>query len=511
MSDVAYVSIPEEEELFLDWFSDNKKLNFNLAVLFLAFSMMLFHFAAVYFFTIQLESIALVWIFLWLWNFFAFLFDVPIWILQYHFKYKTLLIASVISQIVAMAIFANFIFWATDFLSESLIGEWNNNWIITGVLSFFLTSWLNLFLLLFASICYWFARESQDITLLSYVLRNANPSQYKIIVAQKNLFFGIGLFMWLILSWIILSFAPKVIIFNIIIAIWIATFISFRFFDKDEKVIKFNDIDKFKVYFDKNNSIWKIKEDVSTVINKVDLLKMLSSTKLLFLRPIVISDKKINLNYMLLQTKQNFIDIFYTLIYAQKFNLILLWAFSMVLTFWFWDTFASTFLIDFLNQLKNWWSYILLWLLAIPAFWLQEYFGKLSDKLGTYFLVNIGLAISWFSLFFMAFIPIEWNFIIIMTLALANSVWYAICMWLSQALFLESYNKVYAEKNKLDQIDSNASAAPMKILQNFGNVIWLLLGSIILWIFDYTWFFIVFGWFILGFLVWSLIKKESLN
>jgi hypothetical protein len=49
-------------------------------------------------------------------------------------------------------------------------------------------------------------------------------------------------------------------------------------------------------------------------------------------------------------------------------HLIVYWSFIMLLTFGFWDTFASTFLIDFLNQVKPGWSFALLGLIAIPAF-----------------------------------------------------------------------------------------------------------------------------------------------
>lgn len=65
---------------------------------------------------------------------------------------------------------------------------------------------------------------------------------------------------------------------------------------------------------------------------------------------------------------------------------------------------------------------------------------------------------------------------IVMGLALINSVGYAICMGLSAATFLESYNASYAELKGLKQIDANASAAPMKILQNLANVVGLFLG-----------------------------------
>ena len=58
-----------------------------------------------------------------------------------------------------------------------------------------------------------------------------------------------------------------------------------------------------------------------------------------------------------------------------------------------------------------------------------------------------------------------------MGLALMNSIGYSICMSVSVATFLEAYNTIYARKKNLTEIDANASAAPLKILQNFANVI----------------------------------------
>ena len=49
-------------------------------------------------------------------------------------------------------------------------------------------------------------------------------------------------------------------------------------------------------------------------------------------------------------------------------------------------------------------------------------------------------------------------------------------MALGQNQFLDNYNKIYADTMKLQEIDSNASAGPMKILQNAANVIGLVFG-----------------------------------
>lgn len=111
----------QEERIIVsmqDGMTDTKRLNLHITVALLSFMTMVFHFTTVYFFTIQLQSLAMVGIFLGLGNFFAFLLDVPIGILQYHLKSKTLYAMGIISQIVSMVIFALFIYSVTDMISE---------------------------------------------------------------------------------------------------------------------------------------------------------------------------------------------------------------------------------------------------------------------------------------------------------------------------------------------------------------------------------------------------------
>ncbi|NDK08872.1 hypothetical protein EOM39_06555, partial [Candidatus Gracilibacteria bacterium] len=135
---------------------------------------------------------------------------------------------------------------------------------------------------------------------------------------------------------------------------------------------------------------------------------------------------------------------------------------------------------------------------------LQGYFSKLSEKYGIAGVSNIGLILSGGSLFFMGIFAGSDNLLLIMSLAIANSVGYAACMTLSQAGFLESYNKAFARHNNLKEIDANASAAPLKIIQNLANVVGLLLGGIILAVLNYIGFFILFGCAIIYILYWTI-------
>lgn len=355
-------------------------MNLHITVGLLSFTTMLFHFTTVYFFTLQLESLALVGIFLGLGNFFAFLFDVPIGILQYYFKAKKLLLFGVVSQIIAILIFANFIFSVTDFIALSVA---ENSGILEGVLSFFLSDGVNMLLLVLAAVCYGFTKEVIDITLISYVLSNANPDQYKSIIARNNIFFGVGSFLGLLIAGWILTFSPKLIIIQIIFIILVVFFIMRYFFDNSKTTLNMHEVKKFQLYFQKE-TLEKAKENVTHVVSSLDIKKALSGTRYIFLNPIKVSDDMISMSQMATKTQESFKEIWATLQYAKGRYMIVFWSFTMLLTFGFWDTFASTFLIEFLEQLKQGWSFILLGIIAIPAFGLQDLFGKMADKVGVY-------------------------------------------------------------------------------------------------------------------------------
>jgi hypothetical protein len=66
---------------------------------------------------------------------------------------------------------------------------------------------------------------------------------------------------------------------------------------------------------------------------------------------------------------------------------------ALILAFGFWDTFASSFLIDYLSRLPNIgdFAYALLGVIAIPAFVAQDFFIKLSARAGKFVVALIGL------------------------------------------------------------------------------------------------------------------------
>ncbi len=79
---------------------------------------MIFHFSVVFFFTFQLQSVALVGIFLGIANAIAFFLDIPVGILQKYYSTKKLFIIAAVAQLIAVTIFFNFIYKVTEIIGD---------------------------------------------------------------------------------------------------------------------------------------------------------------------------------------------------------------------------------------------------------------------------------------------------------------------------------------------------------------------------------------------------------
>ncbi len=484
----------------------NRLKNFYITNAFQWFVWMIFHFSVVFFFTFQLQSVALVGVFLGIANAIAFFLDIPVGIIQRYFSTKKLFIIWAISQLIATGIFFSFIY---NFFH--VIGDVSKVVVPNGfssILDWFFWSALNWILIIIASICYGLTKEINDISTYGYILSHASPGEYSTILARNNITYGLGSLFWLVLSWIILSVNPTFAVIMLwVIITWFIAF-TIRFFDNENESIEAKDIASFTIAVTKINKD-NVKEYISEKISAIDLERVLSQTKYIFLKP----KQKVESNFKwkeLISETISTAKIIYKILSHMPIYIIIYWTMSLVLIFGFWDTFASTFLIDFLDQVKSGWSYILLAVIAIPALWLQEFVGKIAQKVGVKSVAFVGLWLSGLSLICMGIFANS-SGLVIMICALINSIWYACGMSLGQNWFLDAYNKIYAETMNLKEIDSNASAGPMKILQNLANVVWLVLGWLILGILDYRGFFIIFGMGIIGVLIWSIKRKDAIN
>ena len=100
--------------------------------------------------------------------------------------------------------------------------------------------------------------------------------------------------------------------------------------------------------------------------------------------------------------------------------------------------------------------------------------------------------------------------ILIISVALINSLGYACGMSTGQNQFLDLYNRIYAEHEGLKEINANASSGPMKVIQNLANVIGLVFGGILVG-FGFPVFFFLFGGAVAATFVWTLREKDAIK
>ena len=455
-----------------------------------------------------LDNIALVGIFLGFANLIAFGIDIPLWIIQRYVSTRRMFIIAAISQLIATAIFFAFIFkvfglihWVVGVAVPIDILKSGSDW--------FFGSPLNMIGVMVAAICYGITKEINDVSTYWYILAHANPSEYATILARNNITFGVWSVIGLILSGVILSFSPVFAVIILGIIIWSFLLFTIKFFDNSMDSVNISDITDFRISIQRWNSE-HVREYITETVKKVDIEKVVNGAKYLMLSPKQTqSEKKIPWKNIYISSKKEFKIIWEICIHKP---ISLLWTITLVLTFGFWDTFASSFLLGFLNDIKPGWSYVLLAVIWIPWIVLQETASNLATKVGIKTIGIIGLALSWGSLILLGIFTMfdTASPLLILGLALVNSLGYACGMSTGQNKFLDTYNRIYAYHENLTEINANASSGPIKVIQNLANVIWLTIWWILL-MFGFSVFFILFWLVIIGVLVWTIKEREHIE
>ncbi len=526
MEDTSPTSwLPEEENLELTWeqekrdstviisvqtkFDGYRLKNFYLTNSLQWFVWMIFHFSVVFFFTFLLKSVALVGIFLGFANFVSFLLDVPLGIIQRYIPTKKMFIIAAISQLIATGIFFSFIFHFFSILqyaSGSITPE-----SLTGAKDWFFNSAINWVGVIIASLCYGLTKEINDVTTYGYVLSHADPSEYATILARNNITFWIGSLVGLVLSWVVLSFNPAFAV--VILGVVITGFLAFtvKFFDNSLDSVSIKDIDTFRVSVQRWNKE-HVKEYIVETIQKADLAKVIQNVKYLMMKPKQTQEsEKVPWKSIWVSTKKEF-GIIWSIFSHKPLYMNMVWSISLVLIFGFWDTFASSFLLDFLDKIKNGWSYILLAIIGVPGIVLQETASKIGQKIGIKTIGIIGLWLSWVSLIFMGVLALgsSPSPILIICVALVNSLGYACGMSTGQNQFLDIYNRVYAEHENLTEVDANASSGPIKVIQNMANVIGLVFWWLLVWL-GFPAFFFIFWLTVIAVFWWTIMKNKEIQ
>lgn len=480
--------------------SKKKVRNLFIIGIFIGFIWVFFHFMIVFFFWFILRSSFLVGIFLAIGNILAFFIDIPVWILQKYIPAKKMLFIANFLMMWVSLIFLKFIYF--PWISEALPG---NPWFLDASLHYvgeFLNSSLNIILLIVAACMYGIIKEVYDVTIIAYIFNHTPPSLYADRISKYNIRFWIGaLLSFIAVGPLLLHIQYAVYFFVILIVVF--SFFVWKFFDNPIDV-EFEGIKNFRIDVIYHAFNEKERYMLSKQVLKQQILELSQKTKLIFLEPIKIK-KQLNIRDIYHTTLEQF-ERFFQVFFWKPFSLILLWSTFLILQFGFWDTFVSTFQIDFLKKMVeiNKENFLIentrdvvsvygwLLLLILPAFLFQKYFISLSKFHGEFKIITFWIFLSASSLMLFSFI--HHNFYLLLMLGMLNSVWYAAVMPLAQAVFADMYNFLYARKYKLFSLDATISSAPLKMLLNFANIISLI----------FSWFIVSFFWFDVFFRIFSL-------
>lgn len=491
-----------------------RRKNFYMYAFISSFVWMCFHFTVVYFFGLQLNSALLVGLFLGFGNLVAFLVDGPIGILQKYFSAKTLFLASTVFMLFVSAIFMYFIFSADiKNVASSVTAQ-------ADILVDFLTSGLNIILLLGSVVFYGLIKELSDVTSLSYVLNNADPSEYSELLSKNNIFSGLGSLTGVIISGIILGFNlfAAVVILVILIALFLGFIMVYFDSSKVSLDVDLAQIKRLKIISPKE-TLESVKQYAVEQIQKADFRAIAGGMKFIFLKPMQLRKQKIDFRALYQDSITDF-KTFYEVLFMAPLNYRLLLMVAIVVLFGFWDTFVVTFLIEFLNKIidhnqdnillktKLITGYIFIAILCVPAFGAQLPFINLSKRVGSIFMIMFGIILSGISVFLFG---ISSGFFFILFLGILNSFGYAAAMPLAMGEFSDLYNQIYAEKLALQEIDSNASSAPLKMVLNMANVFGLVIGGFLIAIFGFNGTFFVFGLLLVGIFATTIIKRTEWN
>lgn len=441
--------------------------------------------------------------------------DVPLGTIQRHVASKTMLAVANALMIVAAIIFL-YLVRTVDELGFSFSGG------IIEITRTFLSTGVNFTLLLLVGILYGTVKEIYDITTISYLLNHVDPSEYDTSLSKNNIAMGIGSVTGVLLSIVILSLrtdSTQLILFVLIFLIVCVGLFIQNYFDNSHEVFNLGAVKNLHIV-EKTKSLEEntasyLKNTVSTM----DFQKLKGSMDYIIMKPKEIT-QELDWGEIISKTKLEY-KMLYKLVFEKvTFVPILLWSTGCILLFGCWDTIVTTFFVTFLDEaLKNSGAqniirsgFILIGVLAIPAYALQMFWIKQSGTYGKFTIITLGIFLSAIALFGLAIAGNFENLIglfIVVALGMLNSTGYAAGYPMSQSIFADEYNKSYARVTESNVINADVSAAPMKILNNFANAIGLIFGGALISFVGFSGMFIVYGAAVLTWGILSIKKKAS--
>jgi MFS family permease len=441
--------------------------------------------------------------------------DVPLGIIQRKVPSKVMFAVWNTLMIVAAVLFLILV-RTTDGLGFSLNGN------IIEITRDFLWTGVNFILLLFIGLLYGTIKEIYDVTSLSYLLNNNDPSEFDQALSKLNIYLGVGMICGILISILVLSLrtnAVEIILFVLIFLVICVRIYIRNYFDNSHEVFSLSTIKNLHITQKNKESTEHSTNYIKSTVSTIDFQKIKWTMDYIIMKPKEIS-KEFDWADIKEKTKLEFSMLYKLSIDKTSYIPFILWTIGWILIFGCWDTIVTTFFIDYLeealkesgvqNIIRS--GFILIGIIAIPAYTLQFFWIKKSTIHGKFAIVTLGFFISAISLFGLA---VAGNFenliglIIVVLLGMCNSVGYAAGYPMSQSAFAEEYNTSYARITGSNVINADVSAAPLRILNNFANAIGLIFWGALISFVGFSGLFGVYGLAVLAWGILSIKKKTS--
>ncbi len=383
-----------------------------------------------------------------------------------------------------------------------------------------------------------------DITAVSYVLAKSLPAEYGQNLSYKQLAQGVGMIAGFIISAILLQasyfiggatasvidtaaslvsikaqaenfistlFMMKVFLLILLLVLW---FLAFILFDKEVK-----DFSKETIM----SSLQRLESDTLDGLKHtaIQVTKNIPHFKKDEKNQIELdtteNKKKMTMKEIFEELTSSIKDM--ALVFKkQPINLSLVWSMTIMGIFSYWDTFLGTFLPIFFTEvlrsqsgwIQNLPGSLLMLFFIFPVLGFLPVVAKYGDKYGRHYFMILGIAITAIATLVIGMVSMK-SFFIILIAGFGISFGYLFGMSTAKAQTASKLNEFLAVEKQMDKIDTNASAGPIMLVDNFGNIIGPLFGGAMISIFGFQGFFIVFSLFLMALLAYTFKKYSKIS
>lgn len=223
---------------------------------------------------------------------------------------------------------------------------------------------------------------------------------------------GIGSVSGVLLSIIILSFRTnslELILFVLIFLVICAWVFIQNYFDNAHEVFHLGDVKNLNIVEKTKNIEHSTVSYFVNTVSTLDFQKVKGSLDYIIMKPKAIT-REIDWSDILEKTKIEYRMIYKLIFVKTTFVPILLWSTGSIILFGCWDTIVMTFFITFLDEslktsgiqniVRS--GFILIGILAIPAYALQLFWIKKAKIYGKFIIILMGIFVSAIALFGLA-------------------------------------------------------------------------------------------------------------